>query len=44
MDELRIGIVYENPDKNLEEKKYKEDKSQVIILDISPKQDNEYKI
>lgn len=44
MDELRIGIVYEEPKKKLEEKESKENKNQVIILDISPKQDNEYKI
>jgi hypothetical protein len=41
MDELRIGV----PKPNLEEKpKEKKKEPRVIVLDISPKQDNEYKI
>ena len=43
MNELRIGLVYEELKKEFEEKVSKENQ-RVVILDISPKQDNEYKI
>ena len=44
MDELRIGTIYEQLDHKSEEESTEEEKSRVYIIDISPKQENEYEI